>query len=160
MGRKWRLCLRSRHSHSCMLAVRLTASFVCFFLLFRNFSAFHEWKSQGRQKCSSCNWTSVLRSLSFSIIFSRKCIPELRKVSSLFIQGLFPADWQECVSSLLLSCLHIFYSSSGEMSAIHIWYMSRQISHRLLLRKHCRRRVVHFVCLLMSMFVSWPGYAN
>lgn len=41
--------------------------------------------------CSAyaCTLTSVLKSLSFSIIFSRKCIPKLRKVSSLFIQGLF-----------------------------------------------------------------------
>lgn len=67
------------------------------------------------------------KSLSFSIVFSRKCIPKLRKVSSLYIQGLFPADWQECVSSLLLSCLHMIYSSFGELNVIHIWYVNRLI---------------------------------
>lgn len=39
------------------------------------------------------------------------------KFSSPFIQGLFPADWQECVSCLLVFCLAIIYTSSGELHA-------------------------------------------
>lgn len=77
-------------------------------------------------------------------VYSRPC-RNSSKFSSLFIQGLFPADWQECVSCLLVFCLHIIYSSSGELHArSHLINEQANIAQAILIY-NCRWRGFHFL---------------